>query len=89
MSFEEWLRTFLDEKGIDLEETFEVETPSNWYLVDVGSLVEFLEQVGPLNQHQIKSTFVLIDFKNGDVRHYIDYLIRGMVYAHEEQEAES
>lgn len=77
-SFNTWLTTFLDEKGTDLETTFEVVGPSgpNWIPAQV--VVEFIRIASPQEQRAIKQTLVQIDFRNGDVLHYFRYLANAL-----------
>lgn len=69
-----WLDTFLAEKGVELDETIEVEGPSGTNWMPVGVLVEFMKSAPAREQAQIKDTLVMIDFKNGDVRHFLKHL---------------
>ena len=73
--FNEWLDTFIEEKELDLEHTFEKEGPVwGWNLIPLGVVVEHIKATSPAEQAQIKKIIVKIDFQNGDVMHFFDYL---------------
>lgn len=72
--FAGWLDTFLTEKGIDSEEVLVVDGPSGENDIPVGCLVEAMEAAPAHEQAAIKSMLVKIDFRNGDVRHYLRHL---------------
>lgn len=69
-----WLMTFLTEKSINLDETFEinVNNVSNFFTYEV--IVELILSSSPSEQKMIKETLIKIDFKNGDVKHYLRFL---------------
>lgn len=74
-SFNTWLDTFVEEKGLDPEHVFEKEGPewgTNW--IPLGVVLEYIGIASAAEQEKIKATLVMIDFKNGDVMHYFDYL---------------
>ena len=78
-SFNRWIDTFLDEKGIDGEEVLEVEAPDGTEnCIPVGCLVDAFKGTTAAEQRAIKSTLVKIDFVNGDVRHYLRHLARAI-----------
>lgn len=79
MTFNNWIDTFLEEKGIDLEETFEFETVETGYnLMPYAVVVEFIKFTSRSEQEKIKNMLVQIDFKNGDVKHFLRYLGKGL-----------
>lgn len=73
-TFNQWLDTFIEEKGIDLERSFEVDGPSGWNLIPVGCVVEAIHGAPRHEQAAIKNTLVKIDFHNGDVYHFLRHL---------------
>lgn len=77
-TFANWLTTFLDEKGIDTEERFEVEGKSGTNSIPVGCLVEAMVQAPAHEQRAIKAACVRIDFLNGDVRHFLRHLAQAL-----------
>jgi len=78
MNFKNWLLTFIEEKGIDMEDTLNVEGPSGPNYIPVGCLVEAMVQAPNHEQRGIKDMIVKIDFRNGDVMHYFQHLARAI-----------
>lgn len=76
--FAKWLDTFLSEKGIDAEETLDVEGPSGLNVIPVGCVVEAMKVAPEHEQAGIKSMLVRIDFKNGSVTHYLAHLAKAI-----------
>ena len=78
----EYLLTFIEEKGLSLDHTFEVAGPENSLYgtnyIPLASIVEFIDQLNKDIQNKIKSTIVKIDFHNGDVMDYFKFLAKGM-----------
>ena len=77
--FAEWLDTFVDEKGFDLEQTYKVEG-EDWgaNYIPLGCVIEFIKTVDAKTQAQIKTNLVKIDFLNGDCHHFFTYMAKGM-----------
>jgi hypothetical protein len=80
-TFRNYLTVLLKEKGISLEHTFEIPSDSIWgnHLVPMEVVIEFIESLDKPTQSKIKETLVMIDFKNGNVLHYMEYITKGMV----------
>lgn len=73
--FNEWLDTFVEEKGIDLEQSFTVEGPVyGENIIPYGVIVEHIKATSPEEQKKIKDIIVRIDFMNGDVLHFFRHL---------------
>ena len=65
--FKEWLETFIDEKGLNLEETtIEFEDHNGFNIMPLGVIAEYLYQQPPEILNQVKNTIVKIDFANGE-----------------------
>lgn len=84
-----YITTLLEEKNIDLQETFVVDVRSDYshiysYEQFVEDLAEFLKD-NAVMQNKIRNTFVKIDFVNGNVKDYIDFLAAGMIMSVESQ----
>jgi len=74
-SFNNWLDTFIDEKGIDLEDTFEVEGPEYGInTIPYGVIIEHMKIAQPHEQAAIKNMLVRLDFANADIRDYLRHL---------------
>jgi len=80
-NFRNYLTLLLTEKGISLEHTFEIHTDNLFgnHFVPMSVVFEFIESLDKTTQNKIKETLVLIDFKNGNVLHYLEYITKGMV----------
>lgn len=78
MTFAAWIDTFADEKRIDREHAFSVETDRTWHLMTYGAVIDAAKQATPGEQAAIKRTLVAIDFCNGDVGHYLRHLGCGL-----------
>jgi len=77
--FDKWINTFFDEKGIDLEETFEIKGPSGMNYMPYGVVIEHIKTTGPIEQDRIKFTIVQHDFRNIDPRQYLRHLAQAIV----------
>lgn len=78
-TFNEWLDIFIEEKGIDLEKTFSVEGPEyGLNIIPVGSVIEHMKIAPKHEQDKIQKILVMIDFKNGDVYHFLKHLAGAM-----------
>ena len=77
-TFNEWLDTFISEKGIDLEDTFTFENENGFNLMPYGVVVEAIKTTKGEERAAIKNTIVKIDFANGDVLHFCRFLGRGL-----------
>lgn len=85
VSFNKWLDTFIEEKGIDLEETFTIEGENNTHIFEIGNVIENIKATSPKEQAQIKDMIVKIDFNNGDVVDYFKHLARALAENFEQQ----
>ena len=74
MSFKTWIETMMEEKGVDLEQHFEFTVDGTPNIMPYGVVVEAAIAASPAEQKQIKDKLVFIDFKNGDVRHFLRFL---------------
>lgn len=83
--FNEWLNTFIEEKGIDLEESFEIEVAGveNFFTYEV--VIEHILIASPTEQSKIKNMLVEIDFENGDIKHYLRFLGKCLVLVRNDQ----
>jgi len=80
MKFNQWLDTFIEEKGIDLEETFNITDPQGIeHNMPYGVVVEHIKIATHQDKIKIKDVIVQIDFKNGDVKHFFRHLAEAIV----------
>ena len=77
-NFQTWFTTFIEEKNIDLERTFEFEDQNGFNMMPVGCVVEAVMGCSAKEQAQIKTVLVKIDFANGDVYHFLNHLAKGL-----------
>jgi hypothetical protein len=77
-TFETWLDTFIDEKGFDLEELFEVDGAAGWNLIPLGVVVDAIKNAPDHEQRAIKTMLVKIDFYNGDAMDYFRHLAKAL-----------
>lgn len=72
-----YLKTLIEEKGRDLDDEIKL----NGHIgLTYGMLVDYIHEAKEYHK-TIRKTLVMIDFGNGDVFHYLDYLAEGMVEA--------
>ena len=77
--FTRWLDRFLSEKGIDPERVFEVDGAQyGTNFIPVGVVVQHIKITSPAEQAKIKNVLVAIDFKNGDVYHFLNHLAKSL-----------
>ena len=67
MTFNNWLNTFVEEKDLDLDHTFEVEGDGGLNLIPLGAVIETMQAWPTDLQAKTKGKLVSIDFANGDV----------------------
>lgn len=77
--FEKWFRTFIDEKGLEEVEFMET-VGDNIHVYDNYDVVEWIvDYLNPADQSAVKDKLVMVDFKNGDVNHFLEYMGKGFV----------
>ena len=74
-----YLNTLLEEKGISQERVLEV-TGSEWgtNFMPISVIVDFLSGLDAETQNKVKTTFVKIDFHNGDVVDFLTHIAKGI-----------
>ena len=77
MTFNKWLQTFIEEKGVSYND-MEVEGPSGLNFIPLSVLIDAIKQASKDEQEYIKNTLVMIDFKNGDVMHFFKHLAKAI-----------
>jgi len=75
---DEWLDTFIKEKGIDLEEAFTVEGESGTNFMTVGMVVEAIKSAPITEQYAIKAMIVRMDLHNASIVPYFKHLARAI-----------
>ena len=74
-----YLNTLLNEKGISTETVLEVQG-ADWGTnsIPVSSVLEFINNLDINTKAKIKANFIKIDFLNGDIMHFMNYIAKGM-----------
>jgi|TARA_B110000240_G_scaffold183952_1_gene218114 hypothetical protein len=74
-----YLNTLLNEKGISTETVLEVQG-ADWgtNFIPVSSVLEFINNLDINTKAKIKANFIKIDFLNGDIMHFMNYIAKGM-----------
>jgi hypothetical protein len=79
MKFTKWLDTFIEEKGIDQTEVFEVEGATyGTNYIPLGVVVEHMKIAPPAEQAAIKRTIVKIDFLNQNPVPFFKHLAKAI-----------
>ena len=84
-SFNKWIDTFIEEKGIDLGQILEIKTENNTHYFEVGNVIENIKATTPEEQEEIKKTIIKIDFYNGDVVDYFKHLAQALAQNYERE----
>lgn len=83
MRFEKWLDTFLEEKGIDLNETFSINgwIDNNTYVdfLDYTYVIEAIKNATKSEEEKIKNKLIRIDFMHGDIKKYLQHLAQALI----------
>ena len=73
--FDTWIETFVDEKGVDPQHLFTIAgSTGTENIIPVGVVIEHTKIASAAEQATIKDTLVKIDFHDGDVLHYLEFL---------------
>ncbi|MCT4584091.1 MAG: hypothetical protein N4A54_04115 [Peptostreptococcaceae bacterium] len=78
MNFGKWLDTFIEEKELPIK-NFAIEHKGFTHFIDSKKVISLIKQAPSQEQEQIKSIIVKIDFKNGDVNHFLEHLAKGYI----------
>ena len=81
IQLKDYLHTLLTEKGISDEHIFTIKSDSLYgnHIVPLDVLIEFIENLDPITQGKIRETLVKIDFRNGSILQYLEFLTKGMI----------
>jgi len=81
--FDNWLDTFIEEKEIDPNESFTIQTPNNTHIFEIGNVIENIKATSKEEQEQIRDMIVKIDYSNGDVVDYFKHLANALAQNYE------
>ena len=73
-----YLNNLLNEKGINRDLHLEIEGNSGLNIIPLDVVVEAIINTNKAEQDKIRNTLVMIDFKNGDVMHFIKHLAQAI-----------
>lgn len=76
--FAKWMDTFIAEKGIDLDAGFTVDGPSGPNHMTYRHVTEAMKTASANDQGAIKDTLVKIDYKAGNVQHFLRHAARAI-----------
>ena len=76
--FNKWLDIFVSEKGIDLEDGFEVEGATGPNHMQYVHVIDAMKSTTDAEQKKLKSMLVTIDVHNGDIRDYLRHLAQAI-----------
>jgi len=76
MTFNNWIDTFLEEKGIPQDTILSIETDNGLELVPVKLIVDFIKVTENHTKEQIKKQLVTIDFEAGSVEHFLKHIFK-------------
>lgn len=74
-----YLDRLIQEKNIDLDEVFSFEYENVHHIFDYRAVVNAIKTAPKEEQVQIRHMFAEIDFRNGDVKHYLRHLAQALV----------
>lgn len=78
-AFEEWIDTFVSEKGLDQDHHFEVEG-EEWgtNFIPLAAVICDIKLASHDDQMRIKAMLIKIDFRNGNVMDYFKGIAQAM-----------
>jgi len=80
IAFVHWIEKFLEEKGIDLNEYFQVEgSDGTVHYMSFGIVIEAMISAPVHERTAIKARLVKLDFIGADVRKYLLHLSQALV----------
>lgn len=77
-SYKEYIEALFTEKGIDMDQILEIEGESGLNLIPVQIVYDHILNASHNHQPKIRETFVKIDFKNGDILHFVKHLAQAI-----------
>lgn len=79
MATQNYLKRFFEEKQIPNVQ-YEIEDANGWvHIFDNDTLIDRIKNTCDKEQQQIANVLRQIDFRNGSVQHFLNYLAHAMV----------
>lgn len=69
----------MEEKGLDLDSTFEIEEDGYVHIFDYNCMVDAIKATTDKEQQAIKAMLIRIDFANGKVEDYFKHLAKALI----------
>jgi hypothetical protein len=80
-----YLQTFFKEKALPFAAWEIVSSSGTSHMIDSAVVIEAILHAPAEEQQKIAAIIREIDFKNGDVNHFLKHLAKGVVEGYEEQ----
>lgn len=78
MNFNKWLGVFIEEKELPMGHAFEFENDDGYNLMPLEVVIEYLRNQSNDIKNKVKSKIVEIDFLNGDIMKFFEYIAQGI-----------
>ena len=73
-NFKNWIDTFIDEKDLPMEDTFTIDKNGTMSIMSYKTIYEHMLIANDQEQEQIKNMIVKIDYMNGNILNFFQYL---------------
>ena len=73
-NFKNWIDTFIYEKDLPMEDTFTIDKNGTMNIMSYKTIYEHMLIANDKEQQQIKNMIVKIDFMNGNILNFFQYL---------------
>jgi len=83
--FNSWFDTFLEEKNLRYTAWDIVDSNGNTHFIDSDVVIDAIKNASTEEQRKIKEIIVKIDFRNGDVNHFLQHLAQGLIEQYQEE----
>lgn len=81
MKFNEWIDLFVEEKKINKSEVFVVTHKEIIHFVEFSQLLDYIKGLSIEVKKKIKNNIAYIDFRNGNLMGFFDYMANGYIIA--------
>jgi len=73
-NFKNWIDTFIEEKDLPMEDTFTIDKNGTMNIMSYKTIYEHMLIANDQEQEQIKNMIVKIDYMNGNILNFFQYL---------------
>jgi len=77
-SIANWLDTFISEKGLDIDQYFEIDGPSGVNMINYHHVLQIIKSAPIQEQRAIKMMMISLDFNNADIAKYFRHLAQAI-----------